>query len=375
MFRTAGAVVGLMLSICAWAASAPEYGRFIGKVQTEWLDDGRRMRLLSRFSYVDPDERQWHAPAKWIVDGASIPQAGWSIIGGPFEGRYRAASVIHDVACVQKERPWEAVHQAFYYAMLASGVEVTTAKLMFAAVYHGGPRWDQVLVLPANADEIEEAVEWVKLQVDRTSVVKMLQVKPLAGTDRVQITVTVRAPPRRLSVADLERLQAEIQRREDTFNLAVAPKNTASAAQAANIGRGATARIAPPIAVESSVARPDTRKRQLDKRGNGRMKTSDESATTMDRPAIAAGGSTSNILEGGATAGHSTTAPPNSGAGGTAGVGSGSGGGGGMGEGSETSGSSSNSGSQSMRAPTWRIEGGMSLDEIKNFSSFLAPAP
>jgi hypothetical protein len=76
------------------------------------------------------------------VDGASIPKFAWSIIGGPFEGKYRDASVIHDVACVARSAPWEYVHLVFYYAMLASGVDKTTAKIMYAAVYHFGPRWD-----------------------------------------------------------------------------------------------------------------------------------------------------------------------------------------------------------------------------------------
>jgi hypothetical protein len=49
--------------------------------------------------------------------------------------------VIHDVACVEKKRPWNMVHENFYYGMLASGVEPPRAKVMYAAVYHFGPRW------------------------------------------------------------------------------------------------------------------------------------------------------------------------------------------------------------------------------------------
>jgi Protein of unknown function (DUF1353) len=41
-------------------------------------------------------------PAGAIVGGASIPQVFWSIIGGPFEDKYREASVIHDYYCEQK---------------------------------------------------------------------------------------------------------------------------------------------------------------------------------------------------------------------------------------------------------------------------------
>jgi hypothetical protein len=122
-------------------AFAQSFGKFLGAIRTEWLQDGRRMRLLSEFQYIDPQGKKWMAPAGSIIDGASIPKAFWSIIGGPFEGKYRAASVIHDVACDQKAEPWESVHEAFYWAMRASGVEALKAKVMFAAVYGAGPRW------------------------------------------------------------------------------------------------------------------------------------------------------------------------------------------------------------------------------------------
>jgi hypothetical protein len=124
-------------------AFAQSFGEFLGAIRTEWLGDGRKMRLLSEFQYIDPKRKKWIAPVGSIVDGASIPKAFWSIIGGPFEGKYRAASVIHDVACDHKVEPWESVHEAFYWAMRASGVEAWKAKVMFAAVYSAGPRWSQ----------------------------------------------------------------------------------------------------------------------------------------------------------------------------------------------------------------------------------------
>jgi len=119
-----------------------EYGRYIGTVKAEWLGDGRTMRLLETFTYIDPKGLAWIAPAGSEVDGASIPRVAWSVIGGPFEGKYRNASVIHDVACVQKIRPWESVHETFYFAMLASKVDPVKAKIMYAAVYNFGPRWN-----------------------------------------------------------------------------------------------------------------------------------------------------------------------------------------------------------------------------------------
>ena len=120
---------------------ADEFGYYRGRVVAEWLGDGRTMKLLEDFSYFDPGDEEWDAQLGAIVDGASIPRFAWTIIGGPFEGKYRDASVIHDVACDKEDRPWPKVHRAFYTGMLASGVGVIKAKIMYAAVYHFGPRW------------------------------------------------------------------------------------------------------------------------------------------------------------------------------------------------------------------------------------------
>jgi Protein of unknown function (DUF1353) len=116
-------------------------GHFVGSVQTEWLQDGRTMRLLGPFDYVDPAGLEWPVPKGTEVDGASIPQFFWSIIGGPFEGEYRNASVIHDYYCDAKTRPWPDVHNVFYAAMLTSGVDGSKAWLMYEAVRQFGPRW------------------------------------------------------------------------------------------------------------------------------------------------------------------------------------------------------------------------------------------
>jgi hypothetical protein len=91
---------------------------------------------------VDPKGKKWDAPKGVTVNGASIPQAFWSIIGGPWDGKYREASVIHDYYCDTRSEPWQDVHRTFYTAMRANGVEEVRAKMMYAAVYRFGPRWN-----------------------------------------------------------------------------------------------------------------------------------------------------------------------------------------------------------------------------------------
>ena len=120
------------------------YGSYEGEVLAKWGDDGRTMTLTSAITYIDQAKKRWPVPENTDVDGASIPKVFWSFIGGPFEGRYRNASVIHDYYCDTKKENWEDVHKMFYNAMRASGTDETKAKMMYYAVYLGGPRWKPV---------------------------------------------------------------------------------------------------------------------------------------------------------------------------------------------------------------------------------------
>ncbi len=124
--------------------SHSDWGRFEGEVVASWDADGRLMTLREDFAYVDPAGRRWLAPAGTVVDGASIPRLFWTVIGSPFSGRYRNASVVHDIECDEMREPWQDVHRMFYEACRAGGVEEAQAKIMYYAVYHFGPRWELI---------------------------------------------------------------------------------------------------------------------------------------------------------------------------------------------------------------------------------------
>ena len=131
-------------------------GYFEGEVVASWDSDGRKMTLREDFSYVDPNNRRWLAPAGSVVDGASIPPAFWTFVGGPFEGQYRKASVVHDVGCVERTASWEDVHRMFYDACVAGGLDEQRAKVLYYAVYHFGPRWEPVIETVVETHENEQ---------------------------------------------------------------------------------------------------------------------------------------------------------------------------------------------------------------------------
>ena len=118
-----------------------DFGTFNGPVRARWLSDGRFMALCNELQFIQHDGATWVAPVATRTDGASIPPVFWSVIGGPFEGKYRDASVVHDYECCIKARPWPAVHRMFYAGMMANGEAMWRAKLMYFAVYFFGPRW------------------------------------------------------------------------------------------------------------------------------------------------------------------------------------------------------------------------------------------
>jgi hypothetical protein len=151
------------------------FGRFIGEVRTEWIDPDRVMRLLRDFTYVDPEHHRWLAPADSLIDGASIPRPLWTLIGSPFTGRYRRASVVHDVACVVRTHPWRRVHRMFYSACRCGGVGEVKAKVMYAAVYRFGPRWEaRVGLRPTfkptqRGPAVERGVRSLRDQIEATN--------------------------------------------------------------------------------------------------------------------------------------------------------------------------------------------------------------
>ena len=106
--------------------------------------------ILAPLSFRDGQGTLWTAPRAALTDGASIPPALVGMIGEPTSPEFLAAAALHDVYCgVGNEhlpqfhsRGWEETHRMFHDALLAAGVSRTKARVMFAAVYLAGPRWN-----------------------------------------------------------------------------------------------------------------------------------------------------------------------------------------------------------------------------------------
>jgi hypothetical protein len=143
----------------AKVARASGWGYFSGQVETRWENDGVTMVLLNELRYTDPYGQVWVAPAGSRVNGASIPRAFWSIIGGPFEGKYRNASVLHDVAYEEQKVPPEEADLMFYNAMRCAGVGAATAKTMYYVLLRHGRHWKHRQAQPVEQPNRPSAVQ------------------------------------------------------------------------------------------------------------------------------------------------------------------------------------------------------------------------
>lgn len=100
--------------------------------------------------FVDSAQKTWVAPKGTLTDGASIPAVFVTMVGAPTSKEFVNAAAIHDAYCgignaelsQYHSEAWQDVHRMFYDALRVGGTPSRKAKIMFAAVYLGGPRWE-----------------------------------------------------------------------------------------------------------------------------------------------------------------------------------------------------------------------------------------
>jgi hypothetical protein len=144
----------LLLFSIALACASPVHAEYFGafssigpKGQFQSSPDRPIFVLSEEFWFDDPVGQRWKVPKDATIDGASIPWQFWSLIGGPFEGDYLNASVVHDHYCIVKTNTAAATHKNFYFGMMAKNVPEWKAKAMYWAVSTFGPDWENKPVI------------------------------------------------------------------------------------------------------------------------------------------------------------------------------------------------------------------------------------
>ncbi|WGW03830.1 DUF1353 domain-containing protein [Tropicibacter oceani] len=130
----------------------------------------------AQIDFVDGFGRTWTAPVQTLTDGASIPAVFEPLMGDRQSREYLEAAALHDAYCgvgnealeTYQTKPWEDVHRMFYEALLVAGTPPAKAKIIFAAVYLGGPRWNdpdrtlEGVEESALLREMEWCLKWIE---------------------------------------------------------------------------------------------------------------------------------------------------------------------------------------------------------------------
>lgn len=129
-------------------------------------------------NFVDALGRDWQAPKGTLTDGASIPEIFTAIVGKPTSPEYINAAAVHDAYCGigNESGPrfhdgrWEDVHRMFYDGLIVGGTPELRAKLMYAAVWLGGPRWETTRMLDRVSDaDLQTAMKATKNYISANS--------------------------------------------------------------------------------------------------------------------------------------------------------------------------------------------------------------
>jgi Protein of unknown function (DUF1353) len=154
------------------------HGEFSGEPEAVWLtEDGtedRKMKLLREFFFVDPSSKKWLAPADSVVDGASIPRALWTVVGSPYTGDYRRASVVHDVACVEAggdKKKRRAADRMFFHACRAGGCSIWQSIILYLGVRVGAAApdvatWHAAIATESAGPRLTRTHDELKLEQD-----------------------------------------------------------------------------------------------------------------------------------------------------------------------------------------------------------------
>jgi hypothetical protein len=150
-----------------WRRDGPSRGHFASaEIKLKILLHSNLKELETRkLTFVDSNGIEWTAVKGTWTDGASVPRLLLPITDDRFQNEFLGAAIIHDAYCQDfnakrcpaqfHKKPWRQVHRMFYEACIAGGTPVRKAKLMYAGVLLGGPRWDDPDIYRQGLDDVQ----------------------------------------------------------------------------------------------------------------------------------------------------------------------------------------------------------------------------
>ena len=134
-------------------------------------------QMNDKLLFIDSQGKQWLAPKNTITDGASIPEIFIPLIGSRTHKNYMNAASIHDAYCGEENthlpqyysKSWQDTHRMLFDALLVNGTSEIMAKIMYAAVYLGGPRWndEQRSLEQVSNEQLLQEMQWCKKWIQK----------------------------------------------------------------------------------------------------------------------------------------------------------------------------------------------------------------
>ncbi len=149
-----GLLCAALVAVYIIYSSIPKPGTFdpVAITLKEVPGENKKELVDKELIFVDAQGNQWKAPQGTWTDGASVPRLALWITDGRFEESFLKAAIVHDAYCQEfnqtrcrdqyRKLPWRQVHRMFFEACVAGRTDPLKAKLMYAAVWWGGPKWD-----------------------------------------------------------------------------------------------------------------------------------------------------------------------------------------------------------------------------------------
>ena len=165
-------------------------------------------RTRNELKFVDAAGTTWIAPAGTLTDGASIPPLFVPLIGNPRSRQFMNPATVHDAYCAESNQDgpyyhtarWQKVHRMLYDGLLASGTNPIKAKIMYAAVYLGGPRWSEVRQPPVRRAALDRTESPLRVRLADGALTETM---PMPGGGVFVITATA-------GIADLRAMQSDV---------------------------------------------------------------------------------------------------------------------------------------------------------------------
>ena len=146
-----GVVLLVVVGIIIYINKPPPGGYFKPEAITLTEQGEYKILVDAQLKFIDANKEVWTAPKGTLTDGATVPRLVLPVTDGRWHPGFLKAAVVHDAYCQEENaertphqyqsRSWRDVHRMFFEACIVGGTDPSIAKLMYAAVFFGGPRW------------------------------------------------------------------------------------------------------------------------------------------------------------------------------------------------------------------------------------------